>query len=158
MQYQAIGDLEFGRRADGSTTVVWKSRKSKPPRRLPFPEKPSTLVPWFRGISLLALTLAIVAVLAGIRLLRIGDRLWGLLALAPGLALAVIAVTFAVMVLSIRSTRRGDLIPLDPLQALKFTEAVAEVRQQLGIEPTQVDQQSAAVELWQLAWDLHQSR
>lgn len=156
MEDERIGDLKFRVRPDGRVSVRWLSEHSEPPRRTPFPDE--EWVPggirFLAGTAVLTLLLAVVAVVSGVRLVRVGDLLWGVLALLPGLLLGVVSVVTAVSVAGIHAFRQGDVIHLDGLAGARFAADATELRRQLGSETA--DQEAAAARLWELAWQLDQ--
>ncbi|SIN44381.1 hypothetical protein [Micromonospora cremea] len=159
MQDEQIGDLKIRRQRNGMTSLRWNSDTSEPPRRASFTDEVwlPDAARWFKGIGVLSLGLAVVAFVAGVRLLGSGDRLWGALALLPGLVLVCVAALFSVMVLAIGIARRGNVLHLDAEAAATFEEALTEARRQVGPEPTPEQRQPVAAHLWELALDLSDS-
>jgi hypothetical protein len=160
VRHEEIGDLEVGDGADGGTTLRWRSRRSEPPRRLPIAdgEQARAAARWFGVAGLVMLVPAVGAVVAGVRLLRMRDWVWGGLALVAGVLLAFLVVFAVWMVVSMRWARRGDVIALDSGPAMLFDDALADELQRLSPQATKAEQSAAAARLWELAWNLHHSQ
>jgi hypothetical protein len=158
--YQQIGDLEVRDGADGGASLRWRSHRSDPPRRLPVAddEMARTAARWFGRAGLVMLVPAGGAIVAGVRLLQVGDLAWGVLAVVAGALLALLVAFTVFMVISMRMARRGDVIALDPNPTLLFKGVLATELQQLSQNVPQADRDAAAARLWELAWNLHHAQ
>lgn len=86
---EQIGDVVITSWADGGLCLRWRSR-SQPPLRSVSADDASMheASRWLLRAGLVLLVPAVGAAVAGIRLLQIGDWLWGVAAIGAGLVLA----------------------------------------------------------------------